>query len=114
MPNYLFDSLFTPHAQKESAFLYLQSGEKITYSGFLKLAARFANVLTDLGLEVGDRLAVQSEKSEYGLALYAACVRAGFVYLPLNTAYTPQELKFFIENILIKFTASSSEILIQN
>ena len=98
MPNYLSDSLFAPHEQKENAFLHLQSGERITYSGFLKLAARFANVLTDLGLEVGDRLAVQSEKSEYGLALYAACVRAGFVYLPLNTAYTPQELKFFVEN----------------
>ena len=62
------------------------------------MAARFANVLTDLGLEVGDRLAVQSEKSEYGLALYAACVQAGFVYLPLNTAYTPQELNYFVEN----------------
>ena len=98
MPNYLSDSLFTPHAQKESAFLHLQSGERITYSEFLKLAARFANVLTDLGLEVGDRLAVQSEKSEYGLALYAACVQAGFVYVPLNTAYTPQELNYFVEN----------------
>ena len=98
MPNYLYDSLFAQHAQKEGAFLHLKSGERITYSGFLKLAARFANVLTDLGLEAGDRLAVQSEKSEYGLALYAACVQAGFVYLPLNTAYTPQELNYFVEN----------------
>ncbi len=98
MPNYLFDSLFAPHAQKENVFLHLSSGDSITYSGFVKLAARFANVLIDLGLEVGDRLAVQVEKSEYGLALYAACVQAGIVYLPLNTAYTVQELEYFIEN----------------
>ncbi len=98
MPNYLFDGLFAPHVQKENVFLYLPSGNNITYSKFLKLAAQFANVLTDLGLEVGDRLAVQVEKSEYGLALYAACLQAGIVYLPLNTAYMAHELEYFVEN----------------
>ena len=51
-------------------------------------AARVANVLVGLGLEVGDRLAVQVEKSEFALALYAACMQSGIVYLPLNTAHS--------------------------
>ncbi len=115
MPNYLFDSLFAPHVQKENVFLHLSSADSITYSGFLKLAARFANVLTDLGLEFGDRLAVQVEKSEFGLALYAACVQAGIVYLPLNTAYTAQELEYFVENsgakVLICDSAKSAALI---
>mgnify|MGYP001257393338 FL=1 len=98
MSNPLYDALFLPHAELNSPFLYLSSGEYVTYKSFLQMAGRFANVLSNLGLVIGDRLAVQIEKSEYGLAIYAACVQMGVVYLPLNTAYMPQELHYFIEN----------------
>ena len=98
MPNHLYDSLFAPHAQKDSAFMHLPSGDVLSYAEFMNLAARVANVLVGLGLEVGDRLAVQVEKSEFALALYAACVQSGIVYLPLNTAYTAQELEYFVQN----------------
>ena len=43
----------------------------------------------------GDRVAVQVEKSLEALLLYLACLRAGAVFLPLNTAYTPAELDYF-------------------
>ena len=92
----IFPTVLLRRMRRRKYFFISSSGEKITYSGFLKLAARFANVLT-VGACAGDRLAAVG-KSEYGLALYAACVQAGFVYLPLNTAYTPQELNYFVEN----------------
>ncbi|WP_193142418.1 malonyl-CoA synthase [Meridianimarinicoccus sp. MJW13] len=96
MTNYLFDSLFGRHATSEAPFLLLPDGEALTYRDFLTLSARMANVFTDLGLEKGDRVAVQTGKSAQALAIYAACLRAGLVLLPLNTAYTPSELGYFI------------------
>ena len=48
------------------------------------------------GVKPGDRVAAQTEKSVPGLVLYLATVRAGAVYLPLNTAYTLNELEYFI------------------
>ncbi len=44
----------------------------------------------------GDRVAVKVEKSSTTLILYLACLRAGIVYLPLNTAYTPAEMEYFV------------------
>jgi malonyl-CoA/methylmalonyl-CoA synthetase len=44
----------------------------------------------------GDRVAVQVEKSIEAVVLYLAAVRAGAVYLPLNTAYTLAELEYFV------------------
>ncbi len=54
------------------------------------------NVLVARGVKPGDRVAAQTEKSVPGLVLYLATVRAGAVYLPLNTAYTLNELDYFI------------------
>ncbi|MGB3554428.1 MAG: malonyl-CoA synthase, partial [Jannaschia sp.] len=50
------------------------------------------------GLGKGDRLAMQAAKSPEALALYLGCVRAGVILLPLNTAYTPDEMTYFIED----------------
>jgi malonyl-CoA/methylmalonyl-CoA synthetase len=55
--------------------------------GVPRHAARFAHALT-AGPGPGDRLAAQIHKSPEALALYAACVQAGVIFLPLNTAYT--------------------------
>ena len=98
MANVLYDALFGKHAGKDTAFLWLPDGSKITHTAFLEQAAQFAHVLTDAGLNIGDRVAVQIEKSGAALAIYAACVQAGFVFLPLNTAYTADEVSYFVEN----------------
>jgi malonyl-CoA/methylmalonyl-CoA synthetase len=50
------------------------------------------------GLVPGDRLALQIEKSPDALVLYAASVQAGVVFLPLNPAYTPAEVSYFVGN----------------
>lgn len=98
MANPLYDRLFGAHADKDTPFLILPDGGHITHRGFVGLVARIAHALTDAGLQPGDRVAAQIEKSPQALALYGACVQAGLIFLPLNTAYTVDELTYFIEN----------------
>ncbi|MGI1663581.1 malonate--CoA ligase [Palleronia sp. KMU-117] len=98
MTNPLFETLFAPHAGSARPFLTLADGRGVTYAAFLTQAGRAARALTDLGLVPGDRVAAQVGKSPEALVLYAACVQAGLVFLPLNTAYTPAELDYFIGN----------------
>ncbi|MGO9485953.1 MAG: malonate--CoA ligase [Rhodomicrobium sp.] len=63
-----------------------------------EISARLANALAALGVNPGDRVAVQADKSPEALFLYLACVRAGAAYLPLNTAYTQAELDYFLRD----------------
>lgn len=60
--------------------------------------ARIANLLVSLKLPEGSRVAVQTEKSVEALMLYLGVLRAGYVYLPLNTAYQASEIDYFIGN----------------
>ena len=60
--------------------------------------AMIANLLASLELPEGTRVAVQTEKSVEALMLYLAVLRAGYVYLPLNTAYQAAEIEYFIGN----------------
>src|SRR5437762_137677 len=71
-------------------------GQRISYGELISRAGQTANVLVSSGVKPGDRVAAQTEKSVPGLVLYLAAVRAGAVYLPLNTAYTLNELEYFI------------------
>ncbi len=59
-------------------------------------SARFANLLAATGVQKGDRVAVQVEKSPEALLLYLACLRRGAVFLPLNTAYLTAEIEYFL------------------
>jgi malonyl-CoA/methylmalonyl-CoA synthetase len=77
-------------------FLRTPSGRTMTYGELAEGVGRYANALTALGLEPGDRVAVQVEKSPEAVLLYLATLRAGGVYLPLNSAYTLAELDYFI------------------
>jgi len=98
MTNILHDAFFAPHAGRDAPFLHLPDGGCVTYSGFLAQAAQIAHVLGRAGLSPGDRLAAQVPKCAEALALYAACVQAGVIFLPLNTGYTVEELRYFVEN----------------
>jgi malonyl-CoA/methylmalonyl-CoA synthetase len=88
----LFDSLDDP---KRLAIETID-GQRISYGDLISRAGQMANVLVNRGVKPGDRVAAQAEKSVPGLVLYLAAVRAGAVYLPLNTAYTLNELDYFI------------------
>ncbi|OSQ51940.1 malonate--CoA ligase [Marivita geojedonensis] len=98
MSNPLYDALFAPHEGQQSTFLELPDGGTISHAEFLEMAARMANALADLGVSTGDRVAVHIEKSPHALALYAACVKSGVIFLPLNTAYTARELAYFVDD----------------
>ena len=58
--------------------------------------AMVANLLDSLDLPAGARIAAQVEKSVEALILYLATLRAGLVYLPLNTAYQSAEMAYFM------------------
>jgi malonyl-CoA/methylmalonyl-CoA synthetase len=98
MANPLFDKLFAPHIGSAAPFLFLPNGKRISYGDFLTKAAQFANVIRAAELEAGDRLAVQIEKSPEALAVYAACAIIGVIFLPLNTAYAPAEVSYFLSD----------------
>jgi malonyl-CoA/methylmalonyl-CoA synthetase len=63
-----------------------------------RATAMVANLLASLELPAGARIAVQVEKSVEALVLYLATLRAGYVFLPLNTAYQSAEIQYFLEN----------------
>ena len=96
MPNLLYDALLRPHEGSGKTFLILKDGTKIAYATFLRMAGRFAHALAEAGVGVGDRVALQVKKSPEALAVYAACVETGAIFLPLNPAYTPAEVAYFV------------------
>jgi malonyl-CoA/methylmalonyl-CoA synthetase len=96
MTNPLYDALLAPHRGSAKTFLELQDGGAISFDGFADMAARIAAVLVANGVKPGDRVAVQAPKTPETLAVYLACQQAGAVFLPLNTAYTPAEIEFFL------------------
>lgn len=96
MSNPLFDALLAPQRESERNFLLLEDGSVWRHLEFGDRAARMARVLDDAGVEPGDRVAAQIAKSPDALALYAACVQIGAVFLPLNTGYTARELDYFL------------------
>ncbi len=96
MANRLYDALFGRHAGRTTPFLHLADGTTLSYDAFLRRAARYAHAVRAAGLQPGDRLAAQIEKSPEALGVYAACVQAGVIFLPLNTGYTGEELSYFV------------------
>lgn len=73
-------------------------GAKYSYADALDESARIALCLTDMGLKPGSRVTVQVDKSPAAVWLYLACLRAGFVFHPLNTGYQFDELVYFVDN----------------
>ena len=92
----LFSRLFDDLDDPARLAIETLDGQRITYGDLIAFSGRLANVLVARGVKPGDRVAVQVEKSVPNLVLYLATVRAGAVYLPLNTAYTLNELEYFI------------------
>jgi malonyl-CoA/methylmalonyl-CoA synthetase len=63
-----------------------------------RASAMMANLLDSLSLPPASRVAVQVDKSVEALVLYLAVLRAGHVFLPLNSAYPPAEIEYFLGN----------------
>ena len=94
-------NLFELFAQRladahDKPFLSTPGEPSYTYADIDRRSAAIATVLADDGLTVGDRVVAQIDKSVDAVALYWACLRAGLVYVPINTAYTAEEVGYFI------------------
>jgi malonyl-CoA/methylmalonyl-CoA synthetase len=96
MSDNLFDRLVRNTTDLARTAIENVDGAIYSYGDLFDLSGRLANVLVQQGVKPGDRVAVQIEKSVPALMLYLATLRAGAVYLPLNTAYTLAELDYFI------------------
>ena len=85
-------------AQADSArpFARQAGSGLISYGALQARSAQYANALLDLGLASGDRVLVQTDKSVEMIMLYLGALRAGAVFVPLNTAYTIAELEYYI------------------
>ncbi len=96
MSNHMFDAIRARAGRGDAVFIETTDGRIWTYGDMVDFSGKLAAALVALGVKVGDRVAVQVEKSPEALMLYLGCLRAGAVYLPLNTAYTLAELDYFI------------------
>jgi malonyl-CoA/methylmalonyl-CoA synthetase len=92
-----FEQVFAAHAER-TAIRSADGAMRLTFGDLARGASRYANALSALGVEPGDRVTVQVEKSVANLLLYLAVMKAGAVYQPLNTAYTGPEVAYFVEN----------------
>ncbi|WP_292141348.1 AMP-binding protein, partial [Mesorhizobium sp.] len=95
MSNHLFDAFRARVTAPQRLLMRTDDGRSLTYGDMLARSAQLAHALVQSGVAPGDRVAVQVEKSPEAVLLYLACLRAGAVFLPLNTAYTPPELRYF-------------------
>src|SRR5215218_1791577 len=105
-PNYferpvMSENLFTTFqsrfpADQTQVFLERPDGTTLSYADLIDISGRLASVLKELGVKPGDRVAAQVEKSAEALMVYLAALRAGAVYLPLNSAYTAGEIRYFL------------------
>jgi len=76
--------------------ILMPDGGRWSYADLDRESARIAGALTARGAKPGERVAAQVDKSPHALFLYLACLRAGCIYLPLNTAYPERELDYFL------------------
>jgi malonyl-CoA/methylmalonyl-CoA synthetase len=93
----LFDDIAAVAARRGDApALCLHDVSSISYSGLMAFAGQFAAALRNRGVVAGDRVVVQVEKSPAAVALYLGCLQIGAIFVPLNTAYTPAEVGYFL------------------
>ncbi|MEI7784162.1 MAG: malonyl-CoA synthase, partial [Betaproteobacteria bacterium] len=85
-------------ADLDSIAIETDNGLNYSWRDLERATAMMANLLESLELEPGARIAVQVEKSVEAVMLYLATLRAGYVFLPLNTAYQSAEIEYFIGN----------------
>lgn len=78
--------------------LVLDDGSAWTYGDLDRRSAELAGALRACGVGPGDRVLVQVDKAADAVALYVACLRSGVVFVPLNTAYTPDEIADFVDD----------------
>ncbi len=109
--NPLFDQLFAKNQGSEIFLSFSALDKTLTYDKFLNEIKCTANCLERFGLEKGDRLVLQIEKSHHVFTIYGACVQLGIIFIPLNTSYTGFEVEYFLNDSECKIFISTSKML---
>jgi malonyl-CoA/methylmalonyl-CoA synthetase len=92
----LFDLIRAAAPDLRKTAMEAPDGPSLSFGELFERAGRAANGLAALGVTPGERVAVQIDKSPDMIVIMLACLRAGAVLLPLNTAYTSVELEYFL------------------
>ena len=98
--NYNLFSCFSEQLERcpNKQLIITEDGKSFNFNDINTESARIASYLARVGVKPGDRISVQVEKSPESLFLYLACLRAGFIYHPLNPEYKTTELVFFLND----------------
>src|SRR6266487_2312642 len=83
-------------ADPAKTLLQTPAGVRITYADADQRSAQLARALVSSGVNRGDRVAVKVEKSPESAMLYLACLRSGAALVPMNTAYTADEVTYLL------------------
>src|SRR5262249_2574557 len=73
-------------------------GSSLSYGEFGARVDHLAALLVSRGVRLGDRVMAQTPKSPDAVALYLASIKIGAIFVPLNTAYTAAEVRYFVED----------------
>lgn len=93
----LFSALLAA-GEPDAPFLTVPDGPALAYGQVAERSAQLAGALAAAGVEAGDRVVVQVDKSVDAFALYLGCLRSKVVFVPINTAYTDAEVQYFVDN----------------
>ena len=96
--NHLFDGLLSGRTTETCRVLDVPGERDWSYAELVELSGKLAHLLLEQNVKPGDRVAAQVQKSAQAIALYLATIRAGAVFLPLNTAYTRVEVGYFLQD----------------
>jgi len=108
--NFLNDNLFSVYANSNKIFIETES-QKYSFREFDDLINKISNLLITSGLNKGDRVLVKLEKSVFSFALYISTIRAGGIFIPVNTDYTASEIDYFIDNSMPSIFISNDQSL---
>ena len=90
--------------------------QRVTYAELDQLVQKTEGYLQNLGIQPGDRVGLQLTKSLEFILLHLAMIRLGAITLPLNLAYPPDEIEYFLSDSGAKifFALESSKEKIQS
>src|SRR5579864_7382690 len=84
--------------RSDRLFLRIPEGCNFSYAALCEESGRIAAALRQRGVQSGDRVAVQVDKSAAAVFLYVACLRMGAVFVPINVANTPNEVEYYLRD----------------
>src|SRR5580704_18389474 len=84
--------------RSDRLFLRTPEGRNFSYAALREQSGRIASALMQRGVQSGDRVAVQVDKSPEAVFLYIACLRMGAVFVPINVANTANEVEYYLKD----------------